>query len=139
MSRENLPQDRRAQVDAIFSAANARDFEALGEMPFHPDFEFRSVLAVVEGGVYHGIQGLREWARDLDSIFDDYTIEVGGFQEVDDERAVVVAHLTGKGKASGLPVDERVGQIWTWRNGLVWRTDTYFDFREALEAVGLRE
>ena len=139
MSRENLPQDRRAQVDAIFSAANARDFEALGEMPFHPDFQFRSVLAVVEGGVYHGIQGLRQWARNLDSIFDDYRFEVGGFEEVDDERVVVVVQLTGKGKSSDLPVDTRVGQVWTWRNGLVWRIDTYSDVREALEAVGLAE
>ena len=139
MSRENLPQDRRAQVDAMFSAANARDFEALGEMPFHPDFEFRSVFAVTEGGVYHGIQGLREWARSVDSAFDDYRVEVGGFQEVDDERAVVVVDIMGKGKASDVPVDARIGHVWTWRNGLAWRVDAYSDVREALEAVGLRE
>jgi ketosteroid isomerase-like protein len=139
MSRENVPQDRRAQTEAIFLALDARDFDALGDLPFHPDMEFHSVFAAAEGGVYHGIEGLREWARDVDSTFDDFTIELVDFREVDDERAVVVARTAGKAKGSGLPVDVRLGQVWTWRNGLLWRNDVYTDMREALEAVGLRE
>lgn len=139
MSRERVQQDRRAQTEAIFLALDARDFDALGDLPFHPDMEFHSVFAAAEGGVYHGIEGLREWARDVDSTFDDFTVELIDFREVDHERAVVVARTAGKAKGSGLPVDVRLGQVWTWRNGLLWRNEVYSDMREAFAAVGLRE
>ena len=139
MSRENVPQDRRAQAEAVVAALNARDFDALGDLPFHPDLMFRSVLAVAEGDVYHGIEGLREWARNVDSTFDDFRVELVEFREVDAERAVSVVRTAGRAKASGLPITVRVGQVWTWRNGLIWRNDAYTDVREAFAAVGLRE
>src|SRR5687767_7656259 len=116
MSQENVEQDRRAQIEAIVDALNARDFKALGDMPFHPDFEFRSVFAVAEGGVYYGIQGLREWAKNVDSTFDDFRNEVVEFREVDEERAVVIVGATGVAKASRVPIDTRVGMVWSWRN-----------------------
>jgi hypothetical protein len=58
MSRK-APQGKREQAEAILAALDARDFNALGEMPFHPDLEFHSLFAAVEGRIYHGIQGFR--------------------------------------------------------------------------------
>ena len=139
MSQET-PQAKRELAEAVFDALNARDFEALGDMPFHPDMEFRSALTAVEGGtVYHGIQGLRQWANDIDSVFEDFNNELIGFHEVDDERAIVVTRVTGRARTSGVPVDERRAQIWTWRNDKMWRNDVFSDPREAFKAVGLSE
>jgi ketosteroid isomerase-like protein len=138
MSQET-PHGKREQVEAAVAALNARDFEALGEMPFHPDMEFRSVLTAVEGGTYHGIQGLRQWAQDMDSIFQRVNNELIDFREVDDERALVVVRITGRAKASGAPFDERRTQIWTWRNGKMWRNEVFSDPRDAFKAAGISE
>jgi ketosteroid isomerase-like protein len=138
MSRET-PQGRRALAEALFAAINARDFEALGEMPFHPDMELHSALAVVEGGIYHGIQGLREWAQAVDSTFDSFNSELIEYREIDDERALLIVRITGQAKASGVPLDERLAQVWTWRGGKMWRNEVFTDPREAFNAVGLSE
>ena len=58
---------------------------------------------------------------------------------MDDKRVVVVLRLVGKAKASGVPLDTRLGQVWTWRDGKVWRIATYTDPRDAFEAVRLPE
>jgi ketosteroid isomerase-like protein len=139
MSQET-PQGKREQAKAVVAALNARDFEALGEMPFHPDMEFRSVLTAVEGGTtYHGIQGLRQWAQDIDSIFERVHSELIDVREVDDDRAIVIARVTGRARTSGAPFDERRTQIWTWRNGKMWRCEVFTDPREAFKAAGISE
>jgi ketosteroid isomerase-like protein len=139
MSYETL-QRKREQAEAVVAALNARDFEALGDMPFHPDMEFRSVLTAVEGGTtYHGIQGLRQWAQDIDSIFERVHSELIDVREVDDDRAIVIARVTGRARTSGAPFDERRTQIWTWRNGKIWRNEVFSDPREAFKAAGISE
>lgn len=139
MSQENAGSDRCAQVEAVIAALDARDFDALADMPFHPGMEFRSALAAAEGAVYYGIRGLREWAKNVDSAFDDFRIGLIEFREIGDERALVVSSNRGIAKASGVPIDEQRCMIWTWRNGLIRRNDVYREGREALEAVGLSE
>jgi ketosteroid isomerase-like protein len=135
-----VPVDRRKQVHALVDAVNARDFEAIGDMPFDPEYEFRSAVAAVEGGVYTGgVQGLREWAESVDEAFDGFHAEVVEVHEVGDDRALIVFHVTGTAKASGFRLDERLAQVWTWRDGRLWRNEAYADPQEAFAAVGLRE
>jgi ketosteroid isomerase-like protein len=137
---QEIPEGRREQAEAAIAALNARDFEAIGDMPFHPDLELRSDLIALEGGAtYHGIQGVRQWAPDVDSIFDGLHIELIDFQDVDPERAILIVRVTGLARTSGVPVDERRAQIWTWRNGKMWRNDAFADPREAFKAAGLSE
>jgi ketosteroid isomerase-like protein len=127
-------------MQALVEAVNTRDFEALAEFPFDPEFEFRSALAAVEGEVYTGgVQGLRKWVETIDEALDDFHAEVVEFHEVGEEQALVVFGVVGTAKASGFPLDVRLAQVWTWRNGKLWRNDVYADPREAFEAVGLSE
>jgi ketosteroid isomerase-like protein len=140
MSPGDKPVDRRKQVHAMVDAVNARDFEALAELPFDPEFEYRSAVAAVEGEVYKGgAQGLRKWAESVDEAFDGFHAEVVEVHEVGEEQALVVFHVAGTAKASGFRLDERLAQVWTWRNGKLWRNEAYADPKEAFEAVGLHE
>jgi ketosteroid isomerase-like protein len=43
----------------------------------------------------------------------------------------------GRSKATGMPVDMSLAQVWTMRDGKQTRMDTYSDRAEALEDVGL--
>ena len=138
MSRETA-EEMREQVEALVGALNARDFEAIGEMPVHPDLEFHSVIAAAEGAIYHGVQGLREWGTAVDSTFDGFRSELLDLREVNDERALLVVRLTARAKASGVPIDTQVGQIWTWRNGKMWRNQVFSHPQDAFKAAGLQE
>jgi ketosteroid isomerase-like protein len=57
--------------------------------------------------------------------------------DVDGDRVVGAVRVVGKGKGSGVPVDQEVGLVRKLRNGKLWRGRSYIDPADALEAVGL--
>ena len=138
MSQEHSPTDRRSQIEAAVRAIDARDFDALTET-VHPDVQFRSVFATAEGDVWHGIDGFRRWGELGDSVFDDFTVRLTEYRDIDDERAVGSTYNSGTARASGLHVEMHPYFVVTWRDGLVWRWDGYTTRAEALAAVGLSE
>lgn len=131
------PANWRELGAAIFLALNARDFDTLARMPIDPELEFRSVVAVAEGRIYRGLDGLRQWAEDIDGTWGDYHIEVVHMQEVGEDKAVVVVRNTGIAKASGVPLDMYTSQLWTFRGGRAWRNESFTDPRRAFEAAGV--
>ena len=100
---------REREIRASTEALNAWDFDALAEV-FHPELEHHST-------------------------WDDFRISVCAVHDVDDERAVVELRLQGRAKASGVPLDDTLAQLWTWRDDKVWRIVTYADAEEALAAA----
>ena len=135
MARGASP-DREAQIQVATRALNARDFESLATV-FHPDIEHQSAFGAVEGEVYRGIDGQRKRWENVTATWDGFAIAVEKTYEVGDGRAVVVLRLTGVARSSRLPLDTRIGQVWTWRNGRVWRIETHVNPQDALEASGL--
>ncbi|MEX2252732.1 MAG: nuclear transport factor 2 family protein [Thermoleophilaceae bacterium] len=138
MSQEDTPLSKREHADAMTAAVATRDFKALADL-VDPEVELRSVLAGVEGGTYTGAEGLRTWVEDLHSTWDDYRGEIVEFHEVGDDQTLVIFRVRGTAKSSGVPLDSRLAQVWTWRDGKPWRAEAYTDPHEALKAVGLRE
>ena len=132
-------EEKRGQAEAIFAAINARDFEALDEMPFHRNMEFHSVFAAPEGRIYRGTSGLREWAQDVDSALEGFRVELFDLTELDAERAILSVRVAGRARASGIPVDQRLAQIWTWREGQLWRNHVFADRQKAFRAAGVAE
>jgi ketosteroid isomerase-like protein len=53
------------------------------------------------------------------------------------DRVVALLRQRGRSKATGLPVDMSLAQIWTLRDGKQARMDMYSDRTEALAAAGL--
>src|SRR5262245_33516133 len=54
-------------------------------------------------------------------------------------RAVVTAHVRGRGRASGVTVETRFYEVYTLRDDKVVRVDEFTDRAEALEVAGLSE
>ena len=127
----------RAQAAQLMAAINARDFDAAGELPLEPESEFRSIIAASEGATYRGIEGLRQWARDVDAVWEDFRIETLELVPAGDDCAVLVMHLTGTARASGVPLDSTIGQVWHWREGRLWLNEAYADPRDAFAAAGI--
>jgi ketosteroid isomerase-like protein len=119
----------------LVSALNWRDVDGFFKDRVDPELEFKSRLAEMEGRVYRGIDGLREWFSDVDAAFTDARWELLRVIEISDEIVVVEMSFSGKGKASGVPVEIRTPQVWTWRDGRPWRNEVFTDLDSALASA----
>jgi ketosteroid isomerase-like protein len=119
-------------------AANHRDVATLDAI-WSEQAEFHSTFAASEGRVFRGRQGTRDYFATLGEVFDDMRVEIEEITEAGEDRLVVMVRVTGRGKGSGVNVDQRNGQVWTFVRGKVARVDSFMSRAEALEAAGLSE
>ena len=122
----------RLAIDAV----NRRDLATLDAI-WSEEGEFHSTFAASEGHVFRGRQGLRDYFDTLGEVFDDMQIEIQGITDPGDQRLVVVLLVSGRGKGSGVNVEQRNGQVWTFVDGQVARVDSYMSSTEAFQAAGL--
>jgi ketosteroid isomerase-like protein len=129
MSRENVEMLRRS-----YEAYRAADYETAiavysddCEGPFRPN-----------GRVFRGPRDIADAMRTWRDTWEDWRFEV---EEVIDagDQVVVRFHESGRGKGSGVEIDQTVFHVLTVRDGEVVHWSAHFDRDEALEAAGLRE
>ncbi|HEX8646372.1 MAG TPA: nuclear transport factor 2 family protein [Thermoleophilaceae bacterium] len=124
-----------ALVRELIDATIRRDFGALEGGMLHPDFEYESLFAQAEGEVWRGVNGLRRWAEEVDTIWEDFRVTVEGIEVVDDDTAVLCARLTGRARGSGVPLDQQIGQVWIRRDGMVERVVAHPTLEDARAAA----
>jgi uncharacterized protein len=88
--------------------------------------------------VFHGHDGLLQLIEDDRQAFEEIRWEPREFTEAGNH-VVVPIRQSGRGKASGIPVQDDVVMVWTVCGGKVLELHIYATQREALEAVGLSE
>ena len=66
-------------------------------------------------------------------------VELVGLVDVPPDRVVVVARVTGRGRASGIDTISRGASVWMLRDRQVSRLTLYQTREYALKAVGLQE
>ena len=132
MSRENVEAIR-----ATYEALNRHDLDAVLS-DASPDFELIPLPGMIVADWFSGHAGAREfWSLPFEA-FDEIQIEpTEGFIDAGD--AIVVAvRWQGRGR-DGITVDQRLVDVWTFRDGLKVRLQGFATKREALEAAGLSE
>jgi ketosteroid isomerase-like protein len=83
---------------------------------------------------------MAEGARDFASAWEDLRIQADEHRELDGERVLVLVHFGGRGKASGLEIEQMRGKgahLYHFRDGKVTRRIVYFDRERALADLGL--
>ena len=124
-------------VRAMFAAFEVRDMGRLLD-GVHPEIEVRPALVGgLEGTVYRGREGYREFVADIDEIWDDFRAQAEEFRDLG-EVVLVLGRASGRGKESGVQVDAPAGWVGTMREGKL-NSFASFTRDDALEAVGLRE
>jgi ketosteroid isomerase-like protein len=81
----------------------------------------------------------RAW-RDYLSAWEDYRSEPEEFREIDGERVLVLLHHRGRGKTSGLDLEQMQANnaaLFRIRDGKVTRVVIYFEREYALADLGL--
>ena len=130
MSRENVEL-----VKAAYTALDRRDLDAFLAV-IHPDVEFRSLIAEMEGQTYQGHDGVREWWNDVAGSVGGVRYELGkaeGFRD----RGVLRVRIVGT--IEDVEVPQTMWQAWRVSEGLLCWWEGFRSEAEALEAVGLSE
>jgi ketosteroid isomerase-like protein len=132
MSRENIEVVRAALL-----AFDRSDVLRGGH--WAEDCEFVSITAgQIEGATYRGHEGLRGYEEDRLDAWDELRFEPDEFIDAG-ERVVVVGLLTGRGRGSGVRVDQRVAVAFELRARKIVRAHAYADVEQARETIGARE
>jgi ketosteroid isomerase-like protein len=136
MSQENVETLQRARA-----AWDANDLDAfLAEAD--PEVEWDTAIErVLEGrrSTYRGHDGVRKaWDELRGEAWGGITSQV---QEIRDlgESVLVLGHLDVTGRTTGIGFREELGQLVSFRDGKILRSQDCRSHAEALEAAGLRE
>ncbi len=134
MSQENVEAVRQAL--AAWNRGDRKGWLASS----HPEVEWSSaVLRQVEGtGAVH--KGRAEVAQFWEDWHELWNLEIEP-SEIRDLRdtVLVLARMRTRGKASGAEVEQSIGYVFEFEDGLIRRARAYLSPEQALEAVGLSE
>ncbi len=135
MSEQNVEIVRRGY--ALFAAGDLDGVAAL----VSPEADVAGGGGLgIEGtmGIRHGPQGMLQAMQEALEAFEDYRVEV---EEIIDMGEVVIAAvlISGRGRTSGLPQQERFAHLWVLRDGKVTHGEVYRTIAEAREAAGRQE
>jgi uncharacterized protein len=105
----------------------------------HPDFvgEVPPALSA-EPDTYRGHPGIRRYFESFQDVMDDIHFQAEQLWDTG-ESVVADVRVTAKGRQTGIPVEQRIAQVWTLRDGKAISVRTYASQAEALAAVGLAQ
>ena len=134
MSRDNVDL-----VRSIYAPWGRGDFNSVEWA--HPEIEFVTVAGPASGS-WKGLAAMAETWRSFLSTWKDYRTEVEEYPDLDDERVLVLLHVVGRGKASGVELREmrtKAANLFHVRDGKVTRLVLYQDRERGLAELGLSE
>jgi ketosteroid isomerase-like protein len=131
MSQENVDL-----VRSIYATVGRGDYSSA-------DWASEDIEYVVADGVapatLRGRDGLVLAMRDAFSVMEDWRDLPEQFRELDADRVLVLSKFSGRGKTSGLAVEQDVAQLFEIHEARVTRIVVYFDRTLALSDLGLVE
>jgi ketosteroid isomerase-like protein len=131
-----MPDGNLELVKRMSDAFNRRDLDALCEL-LDSDIEWIPIMAVLEGRVYRGHAGVRQWIGDLAADWEYFETHQEEFRELGD-RVLVFGRWRARARGSGV---ELVAEPASWlidlRDARIVRLQTFTDRAEALQAAGI--
>jgi ketosteroid isomerase-like protein len=124
---------------SIFARWERGDYSSLEWA--QPEIEWVWVDGPVPG-TWTGLAGVAEAWREFLAAWDDHRIVAENYRELDDERVLVLTRRTGRGKTSGLELDQLVGQgaaVFHISQAKITKIVAYWDRDRALADLGLTE
>jgi ketosteroid isomerase-like protein len=136
MSRENVDV-----VQAVFDAAARGDTAAVMAL-YDPDIEWdasRTQRGAMAGRVVRGRAALLAWLREWYGAWETVDDDLKELIEAGDHSVVSIMVQRGRGRASGVEVEDRLGTVWTIRDGKIVQATWFPSPEEALEAAGFSD
>ena len=123
-------------VRGVHLAFNRRDVDAILAV-WDEEAEFRPVMSALEGAVYRGHEGLRQWMREVDEDWDVFEANGDEYRDLGDE-VLALGGWHARGRASGIVLDVKTAAwLVRLREGKVVSYRSFSDRDEAFEAAGI--
>jgi len=133
MSKENV--ELVGRLNDVF---NERSFLENADL-IDPEMVWdMSRIPLPDSALFTGQPGFLEFVNAWTESFASERIDAEEMIDAADRVVVMVRH-SGRGKASGIEIDQRFAMVWTLRDSRAIRMDMYPTREEALKAVGLAE
>ena len=123
------------RIREFFDAWLARDLDAATAL-FTPDVMFHQPPDALEGGDREGIDAMRAV---LEGLLYQFEYEAIDIHEVVVGPRGTLARFTarGRGRLSGVPIEQEITHVYEFRNGLISRLAWFFTRDEGAERAGL--
>jgi hypothetical protein len=124
-------------VRSIYAAWEQGDFGSAEWA--HPEIEFVINEDLAESS-WRGPAGMAEGFRGWLSAWEDFRLAADEYRELDGERVLVFSHFSGRGKTSGMALDQMHAggtELFHILGGKVTRLAIYSDREQALADAGL--
>ena len=96
------------------------------------DIVIRDRPEAPDAQTYTGREGVREALAISDESFADFSMEPVDLIGVGSSHVVVVLRMYGRGRGSGVPVEEEIAHLWTVENGKAVAMQVYSHAQDAL-------
>jgi ketosteroid isomerase-like protein len=132
-----VSQDNVEVAKAFYEAYNARDSEALDRL-LHPEAKITTLSSRGGLGGEWSRGSTTEYFEQLDEAWAGLRIEIEEYREVGG-RVVALGVARGAGMSSHVEVAGDFAAVLVVRDSQIVLVDSYSNWKDALEAVGLRE
>ncbi len=135
----------RAEREQVLSERNIallrEAYEAIGEDGLEgaaawelidDDILIRDRPEAPDPQTYRGREGARKALAVSDESFESFAMVPVEMIGVGDQHVVVVLRMSGRGRGSGVPVEETIAHLWTVRGGKAVALQVYTDPADAL-------
>jgi ketosteroid isomerase-like protein len=105
---------------------------------WHPDLVLiQSPEMPGTAGEFHGYKGLADVTAELLESWEAMEWQPREVHDLGGDRYLVLVEASGRGRGSGIPLEDEIGHIVKLRDGRAERLDTYLGWDAAREAAGL--
>ena len=127
-----LTQQNVALMREAYERIGTQGFTAVAWELIDDDVVVRDRPEIPDPRTYHGHAGVLEALASSDESFEQFGMDMEDLIGVGDRHVVVVLRMHGRGRGSGVPVEERIAHLWTVRDGKAAEMQVYSDPDRAL-------
>jgi ketosteroid isomerase-like protein len=140
MTGQPASADIKAFVDQGFSCWNSGEIDAMADS-YADDAEVDTTTALPDGRRYKGREEFVRYFQEQWDAWASLRMEPLDIATFNGGRHVVEVRMTGKGRSSGIEIDQRMGLLYTLRDqdGKVARVQMFPTKHQALKAAGVRQ
>jgi ketosteroid isomerase-like protein len=132
-----MPEGNVEIATQAIAAFNGREVDVFAALTTD-DFEWSPSMVAIEGETFQGREGIDTYFARLEEAWETFQIHRDLFRNSADV-VVMLGHLEGRGKGSGVPVDASLGMVFDFRDRAISRIRGYLDHAEAMRAAALSE
>jgi ketosteroid isomerase-like protein len=123
-------------IRRAYAAWNADDWETLTALA-DPNIEWRPALAAERATTYFGVEGVRAYRQDVQSMLGAISTDMSEVLRATPEHVLVRSRVQSHGGESGIQVQQHFVHAWTIRGGRIVAMRSFPTESEALAAVGM--